>query len=60
MEDAWGWTYMPFPPRSLDDFLWLPVYIKKLFIFSFINVDNPITKVLPVFKEIIARIEDEI
>ncbi len=54
MADVWGWTYMPFPPRSLDDFLWLPVYIKKLFIFSFINVDNPITKVLPVFKEIIA------
>ncbi len=54
MSDVWGWTYMPFPPKSLDDFLWLPVYIKKLFIFSYINVDNPITKVLPVFKEIIA------
>jgi len=54
MLNHWDWTFMPFPPRSLDDFLWLPVYIKKLFIFSYINVDNPITKVLPVFMEIIA------
>ncbi len=51
--DYWAEGYMPFPPRSLEELLWLPNAIKDFFIFIS-NTDTILTGRFPVIVDIYA------
>ncbi|MGM0368723.1 MAG: DUF4214 domain-containing protein [Actinomycetota bacterium] len=51
--DYWAGGYMPFPPKSLEELLWLPRTIKEFFIFIS-NTDTILTGRFPVIIDIYA------
>jgi len=56
MEYYWSYAFMPFPPKTSSDFLWLPKSIKDFFIYIYRNDSNLFSGKFPIIQDIFAYI----
>ncbi|MBE3092219.1 MAG: glycosyltransferase family 39 protein [Actinobacteria bacterium] len=52
MKYYWSYAFMPFPPKTSSDFLWLPKSIKDFFIYIYRNDSNLFSGKFPIIQDI--------
>ena len=52
MSYYWSFAFMPFPPKTTSDILWLPKSIKEFFIYIYRNDSNLLSNYTPLIKDI--------
>lgn len=52
MKYYWSFAFMPFPPKTISDILWLPKSIKEFFIYIYRNDSNLLSNYTPLIKDI--------